>query len=453
MLAISEGENKKEFDFNLYVGNALEFDWFDNDKKVRENNGFDIIVGNPPYVTKRNMDSSTKELLDEWDVTKIGNTDLYIPFFEIGLKYLANDGCLGYITVNTFYRSLNARLLRQLFQKNKNYLRIVDFGDEPLFGSRSTYSCICFLKHEKSDYIYAVSSTSEEIKSSYDLDYDAIPYKHLDYERGWLLINGQTSKNLKKIESTGVKLGKEYKIRTGFATLSNDVYKFTPIQEDEQFFYREIEGSKYPIEKNICKRAVNPNQIKSEYDLAKNDERIIFPYNRENGNAKIIQEDVLKNRFPKAYSFLQLNRERLNERDKGNGDYEAWYAFGRTQSISEIGLRLLYPHICREPHFVICEEDILFYNGHAVYSDSKDELLILKKILSSCVFDYYLKYSSRNYSGDYISLSKNYIKHFGVCNLSEEERDYLLTIDQEEKINSFLIDKYGLDLQEEAQLV
>ncbi len=447
LLALTEKEDLAEFEFNLFVGNALNFDWFSECKAVKENEGFDLIIGNPPYVTKRNMDGETVEFLDNWSVSRIGNTDLYIPFFEIGLKFLNSTGCLGYITVNTFFRSLNARLLRQLFQIQKYYLKIIDFGGEALFGSRSTYSCICFLKKIKSEFILSTVASGFQISSKSILKFNKIQYQDLNYKRGWILINGSISKNLKKIESTGQKLGSKYKFRGGFATLCNKVFVFRPKGEDNQFYYHETEERIFPIEKEICKPAINPNRIKNAEELNQKTEQIIFPYKRGKNGVNVFKENFFSENWPMAYEYLLENKDILKKRDKGKTqNYDAWYAYGRNQSLSDTGLRLLFPHICKEPRFIFCEiEDLLFYNGHAFFSNNENELKILKKILESDIFKYYLKYTSRNYSGDYISLSKNYIKHFGVCDLSYEEENYLLSLNDEAEINRFLIDKYEIN--------
>ena len=158
LLAIVNGEDPKEFEFNLYDGNALSFDWNTVDK-IKSNNGFDVIVGNPPYVGASKMDEETKELLKNWSVSKIGKPDLYIPFFEIGLGNLNKNGVLGYITVNTFYRSLNGRSVRNYFSKNKFDLSIIDFGGEQLFKNRSTYTCICLIEKPQSDSIKYIKTT------------------------------------------------------------------------------------------------------------------------------------------------------------------------------------------------------------------------------------------------------------------------------------------------------
>ncbi len=138
LLAIINDEDRIAYEFNLYCGNALSFNW-KTIETIYENNGFDAIVGNPPYVSSSKMDEETKALLVNWSVSKTGKPDLYIPFFEIGMGNLNENGILGYITVNTFYKSLNGRSVRNYFSSNKFDISIIDFGGEQLFKKRSTY--------------------------------------------------------------------------------------------------------------------------------------------------------------------------------------------------------------------------------------------------------------------------------------------------------------------------
>ena len=105
ILAISQGEDKETINFNLFVGNSLDFDWFENSRIIDTNGGFDFMFSNPPYVGSSNLEEETKTLMKKWSVASTGKLDLYIPFFEIGLKWLKRNGVLGYITVNNFYRS------------------------------------------------------------------------------------------------------------------------------------------------------------------------------------------------------------------------------------------------------------------------------------------------------------------------------------------------------------
>ena len=157
LLAISNGEDLDNFEFNLFQANSLEFDW-NSVSCIKQNNGLDIIVGNPPYVGASKLDSETKQLLKNWSVSASGKADLYIPFFEIGMENLNDSGILGYITVNTFYKSLNGRSIRSYFSKNNYDLSIIDFGDEQLFKTRSTYTCICLIGKSQSLNVHYVKT-------------------------------------------------------------------------------------------------------------------------------------------------------------------------------------------------------------------------------------------------------------------------------------------------------
>ena len=80
LLALCKGEDAN-YDFsNLKVGNALDFDWRATFESVGRQNGFDLILGNPPYVCAKNIGDETLVLLKRWSTAQSGNPDLYIPF-------------------------------------------------------------------------------------------------------------------------------------------------------------------------------------------------------------------------------------------------------------------------------------------------------------------------------------------------------------------------------------
>ncbi|WP_429382133.1 Eco57I restriction-modification methylase domain-containing protein [Mucilaginibacter sp. UYCu711] len=68
-----------------------------------------------------------------------------MPFFQIGINALNPTGRLGYITVNTFIKSVNGRALRQYFQDEALDLTIINFGGEQVFAERNTYTRICII--------------------------------------------------------------------------------------------------------------------------------------------------------------------------------------------------------------------------------------------------------------------------------------------------------------------
>lgn len=456
LLAISNNEDCEEFQFNLYLENALSYEW-NNNKKIRNNNGFDIIVGNPPYVGASKIDKETKSLLKNWSVSKSGKSDLYIPFFEIALENLNNDGVLGYITVNTFYKSLNGRSVRSYFSRNRFDLTIIDFRGEQLFKNRSTYTCICLISKLESNTVKYIKSKSSEINSIKKSNYISILYSDLNDFDGWFLIDKKTKKIINKIESTGKKLGTKFEIRNGFATLKNNIYVFLPTKITEDFYYFSKDGIEYKIEKSICREAIKPNTLKLASEIEKNTEKLIFPYKIENleinllkekkQSLKIIDEDTLKRDFSNTYKYLITQKEILSKRDKGNREYEIWYAFGRNQALLISGYKLLLPYITNEPCFVYTEnQDLLFYNGYAIFSDSIEELHVLQKILMSKIFWFYIETTSKPYAGNYFSVAKNYIKNFGICDLTDNEKMELLKLDDKDVIDEFLMRKYEINL-------
>jgi hypothetical protein len=456
LLAIINNEDCEEFEFNLYCGNALSYDW-NIDEQIKNNNGFDIVVGNPPYVGATKIDLETKKLLKNWSVSKSGKSDLYIPFFEIGLENLKKDGILGYITVNTFYKSLNGRSLRSYFSNNKFDFSIIDFRGEQLFKNRSTYTCICLISKLQATTVKYIKSKSKDICSIKKSNFISIPYSELNDFDGWFLIDKKTKKIINKIESTGQKLGNKFEIRNGFATLKNNVYLFTPTRETDEFYFMSKDKIEYKIEKSICREAIKPNTLKLASEIENHTEKLIFPYIIENlevnlfkekkQTLKIIGKETLKNKYSNTYRYLSTQRKVLSKRDKGKKKYEEWYAYGRNQALLISGYKLLLPYITSKPCFVYTEnQDLLFYNGYAIFSDSIEELHVLQKILMSKIFWFYIKTTSKPYSGDYFSVAKNYIKNFGICDLNENEKKQLLNLNDINEIDKFLLNKYNFEL-------
>ncbi|MBW4970793.1 SAM-dependent methyltransferase [Croceibacter atlanticus] len=440
LLALYNKEDVPIIKSNIFLGNALNFDW---NKVLSDFVGFDIIVGNPPYVCSRNIDKQTLGLLDNWNVCSTGHPDLYIPFFELGLHFLRDNGVLGFITVNSFYKSVNGRALRRYFQENKYDFRIIDFGDIQIFKNKSTYTCICLIQKTKGNLQYTKLKNDKQLVKSSFL-FQSIKYGSLNWEDGW---NLQNSKLINKLESTGRPLGKSFKTRNGIATLKNNIFVFNPIDEDDDFFYLQ-NGKVYPIERGICTEIVNPNKLTKLDSIESIRQQAILPYSRDENKVELINEDVFKLNFPNAYAYLTDKKTILAKRDKGNGNYEKWFAYGRNQSLEKYNFKMFFPHITPDiPNFVINQEkELLFYNGLALIGESERELSFIKKIMSSRLFWFYITNSSKPYGSGYFSLSRNYIKNFGIYDFSEEEIDSIINEQDKNKLNRFIESKYEIEL-------
>lgn len=440
ILALVEGEDIKEFHFNLFVGDALIFQW---QNQLEKFSGFEIILGNPPYVCARNLSDEVKLNLKKWEVCKPGNSDLYIPFFQIGIENLSENGILGFITMNSFFKSLNGRALRDYFKEKSIKFKIIDFGTEQIFKSKNTYTCICLVETTSQNFIQYYRCINKELPKQQKL-FSKINYSNLDSKTGW---NLQDNEIISKIESTGIAFGNLYKTRNGIATLKNDIYIFNPVKEDKDFYYLQ-NGSLYQIEKGICRDIVNTNKLSRVVSLHNLKEKVIFPY--DNGDKpKLLDEAYIKEYFPKAYNYLQIKKEILSNRDKGKGEYEKWFAFGRNQSLERVKNKLFFPKMSNKtPNYIINSDDnLLFYNGLAIVGHKEEEMLLIKKIMESRLFWYYVKTTSKPYMSNYYSLSGNYIKNFGICNLDNDELNFVLNEQDKNVLDIFFEHKYNIDLR------
>lgn len=437
LLALYEGEDNEQFHFNIHQGDALIYNW---QQVINNFEGFDIIVGNPPYVSARNLDDVAKENVKLWEVCSTGNPDLYIPFFQIGYENLAPNGFLGYITMNTFFKSLNGRALRKYFEDNQTSIRIIDFGTHQIFKSKSTYTCICFLEKVEQNFVEYYKSELKELPGDRNL-FSRVNFNNLNAKKGWNLNNNEI---ISRIESVGNPFGKLYKTRHGIATLRNDLFIFKPAAEDEDFFYLQ-NGDLYAIEKGICKDILNSNKLSRNIDFESVREKVLFPYNDEN-KPKALEEEFLQDVFPEAYKYLMRKKEELSKRDKGKGKYEKWFAFGRTQSLEKVGNKLFFPKFSDQtPNYLLSNDnDLLFYNGQAVIGHSEEEMLLIKKIMESRLFWYYIKTTSKPYSSSYYSLNGNYINNFGICNFTNNEIDFVLNENNKDVLDAFFEERYDI---------
>lgn len=437
LLAISQGEDV-DFEFNLLCRDTLDYveDW---DMQYRD---FDVIVGNPPYVCSRNLSPETHKKLKCYEVCDSGHPDLYLPFFQIAVEMLNEKGMMGYITMNTFLRSLNGRSVRKYFSEHNYDIKIVDFRGYQIFETRSTYTCLFYLqKNRKSTGIHYAVDDYGLLKERPDYVY--VNYAELDNVKGWAL--NEYSKTV-VTESIGRQIKDYCSLRHGIATLSNKTFIFNPVAQDEQYYYLDSYGTRYQIERQICRDVVNPNRLNSGVDINSLMQKVIFPYHIENDRALIYTPSEMMWYFPHAYAYLKDKKEALLKRDKGDTkSYPQWYAFGRTQSLIMPRCKLFFPKFANKPvRCAICDNsELLLYNGLAFVSDKLRKLKVLRAFIESEFFWDYVKANAKPYASGFYSLSGADIKHFGMPMLSMLEENELLAMEDREDIECWIRSRYS----------
>lgn len=431
-----------DINLNLICGDMLNLTTFDKLLELVPT-GFDCVVGNPPYVRNRNIIEPTKSQMNNWECAANGNVDLYMPFYEVGLKLLSSNGVLGYISPNTFLQAVNGRSLRNFFVAQSARLEITDFRDSQVFKNVTSYTCVV-IAEKNSDRVINYSRIKEN-ETLGEQQYTSYKINDFEINKPWRLCDSESDSIIAKLEKTGISLG-HWKIRNGLATLKNDLFFFVPEREDNAYYYRIYNDIEYAIEKSICINMVKPNVVKSEKELKENREKAIFPYTKVNDIFSIIEESIMMEKYPCAYKFLQDYKDLLMQRDKGKGRYPAWYAYGRTQGMNNFGKKLLIPYISGTPTAVLSlDEDLLFYCGYALLCDDVDTLKLLKVFLESDAFWYYICHTSKPYSKGFMALAKNYIIKFAIPELNKSEIKMLLSETNSKKRNELIWKMYDIE--------
>ena len=273
--------------------------------------GFDVVIGNPPYIRQENIELKFKTFYSR-NYTEIGSTtsDIYVYFFGKALEILASNGVLGFITLNKWLKTQYGKNLRKRLRV-LNVIRIIDFFELPVFEEASTDSAITILKKEKKDTFTEYIG----IKSLQNIDlYKTIKDNVLIVKKElaeWKFINKEHLSLVEKIENQESTLGEitDNKIFLGIKTGLNKAFI---ISND--------------IKEQLCKEDPNSSKIISPY-LNPTDFDIINPNWKKrwmilshNGNKekKVNPIDVPKD-FPAIYNFLKTFLPDIEKRgDKGN---------------------------------------------------------------------------------------------------------------------------------------
>ena len=165
---------------NIKCGNSLiddptvaggkAFNWKEAFPQVFVRGGFDVVIGNPPYVNandlKKNLSVSEYNFLKENFETAKGTVDLYIYFFEKGLNIIKKDGFLSYITPNRFLSASYGKAVREFILSKYQIVSLVDYSDKKVFEDASTYPVISFIRNKTIDnYNVITGKFDEETKS------------------------------------------------------------------------------------------------------------------------------------------------------------------------------------------------------------------------------------------------------------------------------------------------
>lgn len=400
----------------------------------------DYCVGNPPFVRIHNIPESERDILKDFQFSG-GMSDLYIVFYEIGLKILKDSGKLGFISPNSFMRNVSQRVFRKFICDNHYLQAIYDFKDSKIFPDADTYTCICLLSKPPQ------SNNDDECK--YSIRYRIYNKYNLLSESSiavlpsnggaWNFSSKDDMEFMKENEFCNMKLKDIADIQNGVSTNCDSVYIFAFYTDKEMmmpymgkhtdsektvYFKHPVTGQTTEIESGILRRCIKESKFIGKMDNT----HIIYPY--ENGFP--ISENDLKMKYPKAYTYLSTIKNKLSTRDMDkNAD---WFLFARSQGIKNMDQKkVVFKHIIDKSSnniiSYILDDDIIVYSGLYITmptsvknnvvstscaSDSCRHLEKIKNIISDSDFKRYCVLSGKDMSGGYVSVSSKIIKNYGI---------------------------------------
>ncbi|MCZ9851231.1 Eco57I restriction-modification methylase domain-containing protein [Brachyspira hyodysenteriae] len=214
-------------DDTLYKINC--FDWNSKFRDIMKAGGFDVVIGNPPYVQIQGMEKELKEGYKEANYKNyISTGDIYQLFFEKGLDVLKVGGIVGMITSNKWMRAGYGAVTRDYFYRNANVNGVVDLGGGRFKGATVDTSIMLYSKNDGEIKI----NEPREFKAIKFYD-DLINLKDLEFkndivianhDKEWIIMNNIENDIFEKINKHKLLKDLDIKINSGIKTGFNEAF-------------------------------------------------------------------------------------------------------------------------------------------------------------------------------------------------------------------------------------
>ncbi len=396
-----------------FVAGGNAFDWKNAFKEIFAQGGFDVVVGNPPYV-RQELLSPYKSYLEKEYKVFTGTTDLFAYFYEKALDILKPDGYMAFIS-NTFSKTTGAgEVLRDYLQEHSKFEQFIDFGTLVIFEGATTYPIILVLRKSEGSAMFKYYAVDKEDLSSLESGFIAksitVTQSSLS-KTGWTFDSDSARQLREKISSHKTvteQFGKSYYgIKTGF---------------NEAFIIDEKKRNELINDDARSAKVIKPfweGKDISRWASAVEDKYIIFTKRGINIEA-----------YPAIKSHLEQFRKQLTPRSNPDvkagrkpGPYE-WYEIQDVVAYYELfeKPKITWPNLQSKGKF--CFDDSGKYiNAPAVILASGDMALLA--ILNSNVVWFFLKGVCVVRSGGYLEVKPQYFTNIPVPEFDNRYRKEL----------------------------
>ena len=240
------GDADKVAQWDPYDQNASAA-WFDPEYMFGVADGFDVVIGNPPYVSHDKISSQVKPTLGSAYESYKPFADLYCYFIERAAKLQKDGGVSALITSNSFLKAEYGALIRNYLRRNTVLLQVLNIENSQVFDNVIVNVAITITRKAAPDHddLCLVASGGLSSNDSYDLiDAKSFKVSQSYFDRSsWNLVEPGIHDIQKKIESVGKTLAQlGTKIRLGIATGSNKAFVIN--EQQKEAFHKASRGNR-----------------------------------------------------------------------------------------------------------------------------------------------------------------------------------------------------------------
>ena len=360
--------------WNPYDQNAVS-PFFDPEWMFGVADGFDIVIGNPPYIQLQNNGGELAKLYENCSYSTFARTgDIYCLFYERGWQLLKERGHLCYITSNKWMRAGYGEKTREFFAYKTNPMLLIDFAGVKIFESATVDTNILLFAKSSNQHETVCAVTNKQNKDSIKNLSDFVQQQNsvCDFSTSdsWVILSPIEQSIKRKIEAVGTPLKDwdiqiNYGIKTGF----NDAFIISTEKREEILANCQTEDERERTAELI--RPILRGRDIKRYGYVDNGLYLINTHNGIRG--KLPRIDI--NNYPAVKAHLDQYWDRIATRaDKGDTPYnlrncaylEDFFkpkiVWARLMRIAQSDIDA-FPRFCYVPENLFVVDSLCFFSG------------------------------------------------------------------------------------------
>ena len=454
---------KQLAEWNPYDQNAVS-PFFDPEWMFGVNNGFDIVIGNPPYIQLQNNGGELAKLYEGCGYSTFARTgDIYCLFYERGWQLLKKDGHLCYITSNKWMRAGYGEKTRDFFANKTNPLLLIDFAGVKIFESATVDTNILLFSRANNQHKTTCAITNKQNKDSVKNLSDFVQQQHTvcDFSTSdsWVILSPIEQSIKRKIEAVGTPLKDwDINIYRGVLTGCNEAFIIDSTKRKEILSNCQTEEERKRTDELI--RPILRGRDIKRYGYVENG---LFLINTHNGlRGKLPRIDI--NDYPAVKAHLDQYWDKISVRsDKGDTPYNLRNCayledFSKPKivymEIQTDNEKEGYPFPC----FSYDNSNKIVLNTAYIISSNTEDVRFILGVINSKMGRFLTKLYVSQLQERQFRMLAQYVKNFPIPKLPQNEIDYIIKAveyninkcnsELEEKINRAVCSWYNLNADE-----